>query len=791
MENNRINPSEFHGQHMEIKDDADSHTLEGPGSKNKMLFILVGFCIIISIGIGIGIYYQTRQKQSFGVFQNKAQSLPIMAESDPNKNVNLNSIIQPNSQNSTEPITYKAFVLQHYKPDNLNLKYYGQYLPKNKSNQTIMDLNDIFESKYLYINNKKIKFDYIYTIRQNDFQEKGVRNATFQNDNSSFYNYDQKDGQISLRDFYELCEDENPTNQKKLNSLEKPLISVIIAVYNVHQNLLRTIKSIQNQSLKNLEIIIIDELKINLSSNCSSTIENDPRIRVFLQKKSFGLWRKRMDGFLYSRGEYILHVDAGHILADNLVLEDIYNIAKKYDLDTVRFSFSRTVYNDDFIKKKSFDNMKMYPSKHTKIIYGRPDYDVHQFGYGTIWNRLVRADMFSKGLDLVDNTILNSKKNLWEDMWWNDLIDRVSFSNLVVNRLGYIFLYNRNITYEPFIRNKEEKNRAINEFIYFWYFDLILLPKNDDKKVIVNTLRKYNDTNNTFCKLPMKLSFLKRKSSIFKHLIKKLLSDSYVSFNDKMYIKELSDSVRHMVKEKKDKKKANKKSKKIAKKKKQDKKHKQVIHSKTTLSKRNNLNNSLKNSSEYKNITNLNKSQITKIIYNQTNQHNITNIIPNNVSLINNQNPYNNYQQNRQDINQLNQNQQKYNNNINQNIQNNNFGQNNLPYGNQMQQNYNGQMNNNQPYINNQINQNNFNNPNNLNQNNIYNNQNNIPAINNVNGINNQNNNQNNQRIQNINMNQNNQINNQMNNQINNQNNQYNGGNNINIENNNKNLRRR
>ena len=99
MENNKINPSEFHGQHMEIKDDADSHALEGPGSKNKMPFILVGFCIIISIGIGIGIYYQTRQKQSFGVFQNKAQSLPIMAESDPNKNVNLNSIIQPNSQN--------------------------------------------------------------------------------------------------------------------------------------------------------------------------------------------------------------------------------------------------------------------------------------------------------------------------------------------------------------------------------------------------------------------------------------------------------------------------------------------------------------------------------------------------------------------------------------------------------------------------------------------------------------------------------------------------------------------
>lgn len=45
-------------------------------------------------------------------------------------------------------------------------------------------------------------------------------------------------------------------------------------------------------------------------------------------------------------------MDAGDILADNLVLEDIYNIAQKYDLDSVRFSFSKNYYDSNFIEKR-------------------------------------------------------------------------------------------------------------------------------------------------------------------------------------------------------------------------------------------------------------------------------------------------------------------------------------------------------------------------------------------------------------------------------------------------------
>jgi hypothetical protein len=124
-------------------------------------------------------------------------------------------------------------------------------------------------------------------------------------------------------------------------------------------------------------------------------------------------------------------------------------------------------------------------------------------------------------------------------MWWNDLIDRVSFSNLVVNRLGYIFLYNRNTSVEPTIKNIYLKDKTIREFIYFWYFDYILLPKSDNKKAIIKTISDYNRLDNTFCRLPMHVDFLLSKFDIYERLLILLIEDPFVLNEDKQIIKEI------------------------------------------------------------------------------------------------------------------------------------------------------------------------------------------------------------------------------------------------------------
>ena len=213
-----------------------------------------------------------------------------------------------------------------------------------------------------------------------------------------------------------------------------------------------------------------------------------------------------------------------------------------------------------------FKPKKLYSNNYTRIIYGKPNYNVHLFGFGTIYNRLVRANIITKGLLLLNENIYGAYKDLWEDMWWNDLIDRVSFSNLIINKLGYIPFYDSNTAIKVSTANKMAKNNLIREFIYFWFFDYLLLPKEDDKKKTINTLRYYSKPNSTFYEIPLSLKFLSSKCNHLEKLLTLLIKDDYVRENDKEFIKQLyrTITIKYKPKNKKTKKtKKNKKTKKF------------------------------------------------------------------------------------------------------------------------------------------------------------------------------------------------------------------------------------
>ena len=413
-------------------------------------------------------------------------------------------------------------------------------LPKIKlgKDNKIKNLKQIFKSRRLYITDKNITYKYIQYLRPiNETKENKYQTVIYKN--LSFENYSAtiRNDTINLEQFFKICNEGKLIDLNKYHLTDNPLISIILPLYNKKDKILKSIRSIQNQSFKNIEIIIVNDGSTDgVEYLLEKLFVEEPRLRIFTHLKNMGVWRSRMDGFLYSRGKYILHFDTGDIYTDNYVLQDSYDLITKYNLDTIRFSFSKSIENNTY---QTFNPMMIYPPEFTKIIYGIPNYNVHIFGYGLIWNRLTRSDLFVKGLKLVDKYILNAYKNLWEDMWWNDLLNRVSFSNLIINRLGYLYLLSHGGAGFPTIRNIFYRDRTIKEFIYFWFFDYQLLPKNDTKKQIVEILRNYNNPNNMFYILPMNLNYLRSDFPIFNRLLSLLIKDKYVGKEDKQFIKEL------------------------------------------------------------------------------------------------------------------------------------------------------------------------------------------------------------------------------------------------------------
>ena len=226
---------------------------------------------------------------------------------------------------------------------------YSNILPKtNEQNKDIQSLEEIFNSRRLFISDVNLTPDYIRYIRKiNETEEETYQKKYSENETKIDPKiFNQRADQLNFKDYLKLnFKNELLFNTSKLENNDKPLISIIISAFNREKSLMLSIRSIQNQHLKNIEIIIVDDCSNDNSSvHLKYLLETDPRIRVFTHLKNMGLWKTRINGFLYSRGKYILFFEAGDLYEDNYVLEDAYNLMEKYHLDSCKFLF-RMVYH--------------------------------------------------------------------------------------------------------------------------------------------------------------------------------------------------------------------------------------------------------------------------------------------------------------------------------------------------------------------------------------------------------------------------------------------------------------
>ena len=417
---------------------------------------------------------------------------------------------------------------------------YANLIPYiNSINNKPYNLKKLFNSRRLYIPDANLTNEYIHYIRPIN-ESNNEKNMIDYDKEQIFFdnNFIKRKDQLDFKDFAKLCEEEKLIykNIKKISN--QPFISIIFASFNKEKEIMKSVRTIQNQSLKNIEIIIVDDCSTdNTSKYYNLLLKTDPRIRLFYHLKNMGVWRTRIDGLLYSKGKYVIFFDVGDLYEDNYVLEDAYNVIEKYNLDCVKMFFRLILdfnnlrhrkepleYNDTQTKVNSKKNMV---SEVNKVFRGF---------YGVIWNALLKSDVYIKGLYLLNNEVLNIYKNLWEDRWWTRLMNESANNLLIIKRFCY--LYYRDLENSHLLNPKtiEDKDRVAQEFVYFLYFDMNFLPKEDDKKTIIDQLNYLDTTNRNEA-----LSNFRTKFYILDNLVKKLLKDPYVKEESKISLRNILD----------------------------------------------------------------------------------------------------------------------------------------------------------------------------------------------------------------------------------------------------------
>lgn len=187
-------------------------------------------------------------------------------------------------------------------------------------------------------------------------------------------------------------------------------ISVVIPVYNVEKYLEKCVKSILNQTHKELEILLVDDGATDASGSlCDELAKGDERIRV-IHKANGGLSDARNAGLAVATGEYVCFIDSDDWIEPETLQKAMEAME---DADLVIWGY-RKDFVDDREEVRSFQDQKMDAlltkgtGYQTLLLPGV----LQEAGYA--WNKLYRMELlrrgghvFEKGLSLVEDAVFN------------------------------------------------------------------------------------------------------------------------------------------------------------------------------------------------------------------------------------------------------------------------------------------------------------------------------------------------------------------------------------------------
>jgi glycosyltransferase involved in cell wall biosynthesis len=146
-----------------------------------------------------------------------------------------------------------------------------------------------------------------------------------------------------------------------------PKVSVIIPVYNIDNYIEECLQSVVKQSLKEIEIIIINDGSTDNSAKIIANFEKkDSRVKcIHLENKGLSIARNK--GLSIAKGTFIYFLDGDDYIAVN-TLEDCYAEATRWDIDVVFFNAHSFSTHDVKVNSKTY--LRQHLEAFTKPING-------------------------------------------------------------------------------------------------------------------------------------------------------------------------------------------------------------------------------------------------------------------------------------------------------------------------------------------------------------------------------------------------------------------------------------
>lgn len=305
------------------------------------------------------------------------------------------------------------------------------------------------------------------------------------------------------------------------------MISVIIPVYNVEKYLEKCLNSIVNQTLDNIEIILVEDCSTDKSLEiCKRYSYKYDNIKLIQHEVNKGLSAARNTGLEYASGKYIGFIDSDDWV-DKYMFEKLYKHIQDNDADIAICGIMSILKNGEKIKSKMPQNEVLYTQEEILNNFFDSNISAHA------WDKLYKKELF------VNNNIRYPEGKYYEDVY--PTYKLLSKSKKVVIIKEYFYNYNRrdeSITTSEF----SEKNLDALEQLDNIKKDMISNNIYDSYKYGYESRYARNLMDNLIIKL------IKNKSNFDINKFYKLKIKNNYKENTKYYIKNNKLSLKMKIK---------------------------------------------------------------------------------------------------------------------------------------------------------------------------------------------------------------------------------------------------
>ena len=228
--------------------------------------------------------------------------------------------------------------------------------------------------------------------------------------------------------FMKKCFEGKLLNKNTLKYTHNCKISIVIPVYNCEKTIKPVVRSVQNQDMADIEIILVnDNSKDHTSQIIQKLSEEDSRIKIINNENNKGTLYSRNIGIMASNGKYIMNLDNDDLFMDQTVFDITYNEAEKGNFDIIEFyAWDIPTYSPN-ISQVTIDN---FHNKTAGLIVRKPnllyfpislDNETFFANDYHVWGRLVKTNLYKRAIDKLGFTALREERAKSFVCWTEDI----------------------------------------------------------------------------------------------------------------------------------------------------------------------------------------------------------------------------------------------------------------------------------------------------------------------------------------------------------------------------------